>query len=383
MEPRKATRPGALPEDGPADGAVLSFPGGSAGRDFQALSDRLRSALGPDVAIVPAESVTLMRVDLPVSGTRRRLQALPFALEDRLAVPVETLHVALHPGAAGPGALAVILARGVMAGAAAARGRVTAETLAIPAPRPAEAGGTAWAVWREGQRAVIRCSDGTGFAARADSLPMLWSLAGKPALTSLGAALPTSLPAADLSRDPPLPDAADLRLDLRQGAFARGQGAWKGLARAAAVLVGLGLLAHLGIAAADRVALSRIASAETARANEMLDDRAPGLTLDAGLPALMRRLEPSPDAPQRSAFLPLMAETGGALLSDAPQLSVQRLSWDAASGELLLQISAGSLEALQAIETAIGNAGLNVSSGVATAGDGGARADFRIGGPPG
>lgn len=378
MEPRIATVPEALSDRESTDGAVLSFPGGAAGRDFQVLSDRLRARIGPAVAIVPAECVTLMRAVLPVSGTRRRLQALPFALEDRLSVPIESLHVALHPRAAGSDALAVIVSRSLMSRASAGPGQVTAETFAIPAPRPAEAGGAAWAVWREGQRAVIRCSDGTGFAARADALPSLWALAGKPALTSLGTALPAGLPATDLSRDPPAPDAVDLRLDLRQGDFAKGQAAWADLFRAAASLVGLGLLAHLGIALSDYAAISRIATEERARAEEMLDARMPGLTLDVGLPALMRRLSPAPAAPERSAFLPLIAETGRALLSDAPQLSVQRLSWDAASGALLLQVSAGTLEDLQGIETALADRGMTVTSGVATAGDGAARADFRV-----
>ncbi len=49
------------------------------------------------VAVVPAESVTLHAVNVPARRAAELRQALPFALEDRLATPVEELHFV--PGA--------------------------------------------------------------------------------------------------------------------------------------------------------------------------------------------------------------------------------------------------------------------------------------------
>lgn len=45
--------------------------------------------------LVPAERVALHRVELPVRRTAELRQAVPFALEDRLAEPVESLHFAM------------------------------------------------------------------------------------------------------------------------------------------------------------------------------------------------------------------------------------------------------------------------------------------------
>lgn len=46
-------------------------------------------------AILPAEQVTLLHVDVPTRNPQKALQAVPFMLEDKLAEDVETLHFAL------------------------------------------------------------------------------------------------------------------------------------------------------------------------------------------------------------------------------------------------------------------------------------------------
>src|SRR5689334_14006904 len=50
---------------------------------------------GPATVLVPTEQVRLLAVDLPVQGRARRLEALPFAIEDRIAEPLESVHIAL------------------------------------------------------------------------------------------------------------------------------------------------------------------------------------------------------------------------------------------------------------------------------------------------
>src|SRR5579859_2805217 len=46
-------------------------------------------------AILPAEQVTLLHVDVPSRNPQKVLQAVPFMLEDKLAEDVESLHFAL------------------------------------------------------------------------------------------------------------------------------------------------------------------------------------------------------------------------------------------------------------------------------------------------
>ena len=117
-----------------------------------------------------------------------------------------------------PGAqLALVVSQAALAAAASAAPRnapILPDFLALRRPE-APSGSAVWAVWREGARTVVRRSDGTGFAVATDALPALWARAGRPALLSLGAALPSGLPATDLSAAPPDPDPLDLAFSFR------------------------------------------------------------------------------------------------------------------------------------------------------------------------
>ena len=50
---------------------------------------------GPATVLVPSESVLLLAVDLPLASRAKRLAALPFAIEDRIADPLDAVHIAL------------------------------------------------------------------------------------------------------------------------------------------------------------------------------------------------------------------------------------------------------------------------------------------------
>ena len=376
----------APPAAGPSDAArtILAFPRTPpAGRPAQPLADRLvRAARGRAAPLVlPAEAVTLLTVALPVQG-RRRMQALPFAAEDRIAAPLDAVHVALGPAAdaAAPDGpvLAAVLSRTLMAQAAASDGAVLPETLAIPAPPSGPDGAPAWAVWREGLRAVVRASDGTGFAVAADALPTIWDRAGRPPLVSYGAALPASLPARDLSADPPPPDPRDLAFDLRQGAFAPRSAGWASPLRAACAVAVLGFAGHLAIAAADLMALRGIAVDERATAQAAIDPLLPGVTVTADAAPILARLRPRPAAPQGSDFLPLLSAASQALLAGAPPVTLRRLAWGAQDGTLTATVQATGLEDLQQAERAIAAGGLRVRSGAATAGEGGAEVTVAV-----
>jgi general secretion pathway protein L len=336
------------------------------------LRARIAAARGARAHVLPAERAPLMRVELPVRGWRKRLRALPFALEEHLAQPIEQVHCALHPGRTGGAALACVVARTEMPEGDAP---VLSEALALPTPDGAD--GPAWLVWQEDARAVVRASDGTGFASRADALAALWGAAGRPALTVHGDPPPPGLPARHEAGEPPAAESSDLRFDLRQGAYGQDARHWPATLKIAALAAGLGLLAHLGLALADRAALAQVLRAETSALDTRLASRMPGATTALGGDALLARLAPRPPAATGSDFLPLLTRAAAALEA-APALDLRRLTW-AADGRLALDVIAGSLEALQAIERALAEAGLAVETGTATAGDGSARAEIRIG----
>lgn len=128
------------------------------------------------VLVVPGEDVLLAETRLPpVRQAARRRQAARYALEDRLATPVDELHFALG----------LRRGDGVTPIAAVARERMTAwleglrthgaevaavvpDCLCLPA---AENG--AWRVWLADDRALVRGGEWAGFACEYDLLPEL------------------------------------------------------------------------------------------------------------------------------------------------------------------------------------------------------------------
>lgn len=128
------------------------------------------------VLVVPGEAVVTAEVQLPpVRQAARRHQAARYALEDRLAAPVESLHFALgrrHGDHATPVAavahehmtawLEALREHGAEAAA------VVPDYLCLPPPEDGS-----WRIWLSGGRALVRCDDQIGFACECDLLPSL------------------------------------------------------------------------------------------------------------------------------------------------------------------------------------------------------------------
>uniref|UniRef100_UPI0035693DEE type II secretion system protein GspL n=1 Tax=Puniceibacterium confluentis TaxID=1958944 RepID=UPI0035693DEE len=216
---------------------------------------RIIEALGPkstSVAVLSAESVSLFSVPLPVSGNRQRRMALPFAIEDQLATPLEDTHVALCFAQSAQTVLAAAVAKARMQEAVAAHPgqRLVPEIFAVPTPVDP----TSWATLRDGDRVMVRQSDGTGFCAQADMIAHLWISAGRPTVFNYGQPLPEAMMWSDRSEQPRPPDRADLAIDMRQGAFRPQQNV---AAQFVALVAGVSLiaLAHLGLAYGDLRAL--------------------------------------------------------------------------------------------------------------------------------
>ena len=342
------------------------------------------SRLGMPV-LVPSELVTSLVVDLPAGSTRQRAALLPYAIEDKIAQPIESVVVATAylQGAAPGQVLALAMAQSGLTDLLAVAEKSSAampDILLIRRPdRPAT--GVAWAVWRDGARAVVRVSDGTGFAINVDMLAVLWTLAGRPVLTSLGAALPTNMPAIDLSAAPPEPDPADLGFRFPVAVSQEDRNVALRPLIAAGVIALAGCAMLLGLAIADTIALSRIAATHQATAQVALSAVLPGVTVTPDVTPILSRLTPETVQPAQGTFLPLLAAVTASLATAGPDVSLRRLNWAELDNRLTLTVLAAGLDDLQTIEAHLTEAGFTVTSGAATAGEGGAEVELSVTGP--
>ncbi len=330
------------------------------------------------VVLAPSEKMRLMAVDLPLSSARQRRAALPFAVEESLAEPLSRVHVALGPEIGRRRYLAGVVRHDLMIdwiaalnAAGLSRCRIVPDVLAVP--RPPEG---AWSVWVVAARALVRCDDGTGFALGTATLPSVWKVAGEPPLVWHGGELPGELPRQEATNEP-VADLDAARFDLRQGAYARAQPGRRTSLKVAALLVSLGLVAHAVVAGIDTLALKRLAEERRSEARSLLQDVVPGLPADGDPSTLFVRFMPD-GGERRGHFLPLFARVSEALQPLSQGLAVQALAFSATDNTLSLDLQAPDLAALQRIEAALGDAGLQVTSGVATAGGGGAEARIVI-----
>lgn len=151
-----------------ADGSVET----GDGEDEAALA---RIAAGRRVTvIVPGDDVLLTQARIPGRSERDIAQALPFALEDRLAQPVDDLHFARGPRSAGGEIPVAVVARDLMtrwlarlAEAGIAAQVLTPDTLALPR-RDGE-----WSVLSDDGAAVVRTGEYDGFRVETELAPVV------------------------------------------------------------------------------------------------------------------------------------------------------------------------------------------------------------------
>jgi general secretion pathway protein L len=329
------------------------------------------------IQIIPAELVTLHAIDLPVRSARQRLAALPFALEEVVGSQIEQTHFAL----CGANSDGKILAAAVADSDVARRISdapdcvLLAEQMLIAPGVSADTGRHNWRTFRDGDRVLVRVSDGTGFAAHSDMLPALWQSAGQPAIENFGPALPEGIDRVDLSQNslPPIPSLA--LYDLRQGKYQPARGLVRPLKWLAASIA-ISLFGHLAIAAADARAQRGIADVLRAQATRALAASLPEASVETAPELILRQLA-ARNQPQRgSSFLPLMDRVSQALLDQGDTVQFRQLNW--AEDSLRLTVEAAGLDALQQTEARLKAAGLRVTSGSATADGGAARAELTV-----
>ncbi|KIN71063.1 type II secretion system protein GspL [Sulfitobacter guttiformis] len=335
-------------------------------------------AVDQGFTVVPAENVGLHSIALPVKSTRQQAAALPFALEDAIACPLEQTHFSLLGDRSDGMTLAATidvscLLRYLEKGSP--DSAIIPEQALIHPPVADAAGHVVWRAYRHADRVLVRASDGTGFAVHADVLAHIWQAAGKPRVDSYGADLPAGFPCNDLSaQEVPQPDSL-FAADLRQGVYRPSQGFARPL-KLLAACAAIAALFHLGIAVLDVRAQKAIAQDLRADAARALTPLLPDASPDDP-PALLQRQLAALAAPQRgSSFLPLMDRVAEALLLLPDAVQFRQLNW--AGDTLRLTVEAADLGALQRAETGLKDSGLLITVGSAAVDSGAARAELTV-----
>ena len=338
---------------------------------------------GPAIVLVQSEQVLILAVELPpMAGLARRRAALPFALEDRIAEPVEDVHVALGAQIARNLHLAAVVRHDLMRrwvallkAAGLEQAALVPDCMALPVP-----GAGTWSVDMAGQRAVVRLEDHTGFAMPLDLLEPTWQSAGTPACVAYGDPLPPDLHAGEaILESAPLAErlmAPDI--DLRQGIYAAPRKAIDPLWKRVATVAAIGALAHAAIAAADTMVLSNMADAREAQVRQLAQNVAPSLTLGPDLSTLVADMGPAQSGAAPSQFLALVSTAGAAFAKANVPVTWRSVSYDKAGETLSLEIETNDAAGLQRVASALGEAGMDVRPGAVAMVEGRAVGSFAI-----
>ncbi|WP_233503641.1 type II secretion system protein GspL [Sphingomonas psychrotolerans] len=288
---------------------------------------------GPATIVVPTGQVRLLAVDLPLASRAKRLEALPFAVEELIAEPVESVHLALGAEVAPKRYLVGVVRHELMAAwvdsaedAGLGHAAMVPDALALPRPAEGE-----WSVDLGADRAVVRAGDGTGFAIPPAMLQAAWQAAGRPVARSYGAPLPAEMLAAGSTIEPATLAERLLApaLDLRQGPYARRRAGLPNIWRRLGWVVALGAAAHVVIATADTLMLRTIADRREADTRALAAVAAPGANLGGDLAATIADLLPTGSSAPPDTFLPLLSRVSGALGPLAGVITVRAINYQA------------------------------------------------------
>ncbi|MGB7409036.1 MAG: type II secretion system protein GspL, partial [Pontixanthobacter sp.] len=335
---------------------------------------------GPCVVLVHTENVLILTVELPpIASAAKRRAALPFAIEDRVAEPLEKVHVALGEELSPNVFLVGIVRHDLMRRwiaqleqAELVHASLVPDALALPRPALAS-----WAVDQAGDRACVRASDGTGFAMPVALMDQAWKAAGEPDCVAFGDPLPPHMHRSDASDDGEMPANLLLQessladrlmapaLDLRQGIYAAPRRAMNPLRKRLATILAIGLIAHLAIAIADVAALDNIAEEREAEVRLLAQNAQPPFPVDADLSVTAAAMMPAGPVGPPGQFLPLLTRAGSALGASGDVLSWRSVGFNAATQSLSIQVEAADIEALQAASAALEAGGLSVVPGAA------------------
>lgn len=275
---------------------------------------------GPATLLVPTEQALLLAVDLPLSSRAKRLEALPFAIEDRIAEPVESVHLAIGAEVSPKRYLvAVVRHETMLRWIAEAESVGLGHAAMVPDALTLPVAGleSAWMADSQRGRVLVRSHDGAGFACDELIFATAWQAAGKPPVMAWNQHGPAEVPIAGVQIDSkPLSERVrNPAIDLRQGIYARRRAGLSNAWRRAAWIVGIGAAAHAAILLADTVALRIIADRREADTRALVQQTAPGMALQGDLATSVAALLPvgggGGGVPQ--TFMPLVSRISAAL----------------------------------------------------------------------
>lgn len=348
-----------------------------------ALSAAAEAAAGRRVhLLVPGADVLITRVTVPATQRARARVAIPWALEDRLADDVESLHFALgERHDTGEWSVAVVarrtldawLERCAKAGIQPLSARP--EPLALPVPAPGE-----WVALEEAGSVVVRTADDGGFACEPGMLGLVAGTRAKPArIRRLGAAVAEWPPElADVLGPPePLDAALDAftgtgGIELLQEAYSRRERTGRQLRRwRLPAIIGGALLAIVGVhLALDYAALGAREEQLRERMQAVFQHAFPDVQQvrdpRAQMAARLRTLRE--EGGNGADFAGLLARAGG-VLAEGSGARLTGLTWR--GGTLELEIAADDLQVLDRIQRGFTEAGLGAELRGADRGDDG------------
>ena len=348
----------------PAPDADLSEQGSSG--IWELANGRLTQIVAVDrkqtIVLILSEQVLTLTVQLPPMSASRRREALPFAIEDRIAEPLSEVHVALGAEVGEGVFLAGVVRHELMQQwleqldkARLERASLVPDALALPVP-----GADSWSVDVTGNRAIVRAGDGTGFALPRALLEAAWRAAGEPACIDYGAPSPPLLHAAQtrLESEPVERRLLTPALDLRQGAYAAPRERINPLWKRVAAVTAVGLLAHGAIAAADTLALANIAAQRQAEVQSLAGSLQPRPAMGGDASAELTDMLPEGDAAP-GPFLPLLWQTANALTGLDRPTSWRSIDFESNGRTLTIEFDTNQTAELQRLAAALNRAGLN------------------------
>lgn len=318
--------------------------------------DPLRVAAADEVVlVVPGEAVLLLPAPRVSSRPEQLRQALPFAVEDQLAGPVERLHVVPGDALDGGQVQAAVVDRAGLQGwldAAAAAGVTPDRIWPDTALLPAEPAGVRL---DDGERSLLRVGPRAYAGTRAEVSAVIAALALAPRVWTPD---PQAAPWWCL---PP-----SATIDLRQGDFAapaRGVGLWRWVAGLAAAALGLWLLFQ-GLEVRALQARHADLQAEMAA---LYRDAVPGAGRVVDAEAQLRDALARAQGGRGGGQLALLARAAP-LIAD-PRFSIDAL--ELAGGTLEIALAAPDIAALDALRADLAQSlGLPVELVGVTAGEG-------------
>ena len=212
-------------------------------------ADHSRRVTDPQPCWCRPRQVRLLAVDLPLANRAKRLAALPFAIEDQIAEPIESVHLALGAEIAPKRYLVGVVRHdgwrdwvAIAEDAGLDHAALVPDALALPRAGGGRVGGRAG-----GTRAVVRAGDGTGFAMpAADAARRVGGRRDAHRDRLWRAAARRDDGRGRRSRSIRSAPPARRALDLRQGIYARRRRPSTGVARGSRWIVALGAAAHTG-----------------------------------------------------------------------------------------------------------------------------------------